>query len=160
MGEALEANQPGSVWRLLENEVGTIGEPQPVAGGCINHSAILTLAASGRQVFAKTNRADNLPMFEAEAYSLEKLAEPRALLVPEPIRCGVVGDFAYLLVDYLPLGRGTPRQHHVLGEKLAELHRHESEDGRFGWEHDNFIGSTPQPNDWCDRWADFFAARI
>ena len=151
---------PGSVWQLLGEVIGTTGAPEPVAGGCINHSAILTLPGSGHRVFAKTNRAEKLPMFKAEAFSLHRLQAARELLVPEAITSGTVGDYSYLILGYLPLGRGTPRQHHVLGEQLARLHRHESPDGRFGWEHDNVIGATDQPNAWSERWADFFSARI
>src|SRR5690606_27018197 len=29
----------------------------------------------------------------------------------------------------------------------------------FGFEHDNYLGSTPQPNGWMDDWADFWGTR-
>ena len=149
-----------SVWQLLGDEIGVSGDPIPVAGGCINHCAIITLAGSGRQVFAKGNSADKLSMFEAEAHSLSRLASARAVLVPEPVRSGVIGDFSFLLMSYVPIGRGTPYQFRTLGKQVAALHREVSGDGRFGWSRDNFIGATPQPNAWDDDWARFFAHRI
>ena len=146
-----------SVWQLLADVIGTVGDPVPVAGGCINHCATLTLSGSLRRVFAKTNSVEKELMFEVEARALVDLAATKAIRVPEVIRCGVVGEHAYLLLEHIPLGHGTPRQHHVLGEKLAALHQTTSPDGRFGWGRDNVIGETPQPNPWTDDWATFFA---
>jgi fructosamine-3-kinase len=144
-----------SVWQLLAEAIGTSAEVRPVAGGCINHSAILLLP-SGRPVFAKTNSADKLPMFEAEAIGLKAL-EGSGVRVPEVLDCGVVGDYAYLILERIVMVRGTPRHHHRLGEKLAKLHRREPHDARFGFQRDNFIGATPQQNPWTDDWATFFA---
>ena len=145
-----------SVWRLLADEIGASGDPVPVAGGCINHCALLTLSGGGRRVFAKTNSADKLAMFEAEGIALMALAATHTLRVPEVVRCGIVGDHSFLVLEHLPLGRGTPEQFYKAGERLAALHRHCSEDGRFGFTVDNFIGATPQANPWHDSWAEFF----
>jgi fructosamine-3-kinase len=40
---------------------------------------------------------------------------------------------------------------------LAAAHR--STGPRFGWQRDNYIGSTPQRNGWCDTWAQFWIER-
>ena len=96
-------------------------------------------------------------MFEAEGIALMALAATATLRGPEVIRFGVVGDYSFLVLEHLPLGRGTPEQFHTLGEKLAALHRASSEDGRFGFTLDNYIGATPQANPWNGSWADFFA---
>jgi fructosamine-3-kinase len=45
----------------------------------------------------------------------------------------------------------------ALGAMLAQLHQSRGE--RFGWARDNYIGSTPQPNGWCERWAQFWRER-
>ena len=45
----------------------------PVGGGCIHNAWRLTLA-DGQELFAKTNRAELLPVLEAEAQGLEALA--------------------------------------------------------------------------------------
>ena len=42
-----------------------------------------------------------------------------------------------------------------MGTQLAQLHRHEN--ARYGWDHDNWIGSFPQINTWHDEWVEFFA---
>ena len=47
------------------------------------------------------------------------------------------------------------------GAALADLHRRSlvGADGRFGWQQDNFIGSSPQANGWLAGWGEFFAER-
>ena len=40
---------------------------------------------------------------------------------------------------------------------MAELHRTKGE--RFGYESDNYIGATPQPNEWSNSWVEFFRER-
>ena len=42
----------------------------------------------------------------------------------------------------------------LLGEQLAALHRCTGKN--FGFAQDNFIGTTPQPNDWKNDWIDFW----
>lgn len=42
-----------------------------------------------------------------------------------------------------------------LGERLAELHRHGSD--QFGYDIDNVIGPLPQPNPWTASWGRFYA---
>lgn len=43
-----------------------------------------------------------------------------------------------------------------MGKELAQMHRHTSKNGEFGWEIDNTIGATPQPNGWRDTWVEFW----
>ncbi len=145
-----------TVWQLLADEIEAYGEPQLVAGGCINHCAILTVSGTGERVFAKTNSADKEEMFKAEAFSLMILAKTNTIRVPGVYRVGVVGEFSYLILEYIPMRSGSLRQFHVLGEKLAALHLQTTEDGPFGWRTDNFIGKTPQPNPSTPDWATFF----
>ena len=44
-----------------------------------------------------------------------------------------------------------------MGRMLAEAHRKRGP--RFGWHRDNYIGTTPQQNGWCDDWAEFWRER-
>jgi fructosamine-3-kinase len=137
----------------------------PVGGGCI-HSAWRLALADGQELFAKTNRAELLPVLEAEAQGLEALARAieqgqSSLRVPRPCGLGLAGGEAVLLLNWLELG--TPmdpaQAWEALGAGLAQLHRGSliGHDGRFGWERDNFIGSGPQANRWGETWGAFFA---
>lgn len=128
---------------------------QAVGGGCIN-SAVL-LADKDRRFFVKTNNAARSAMFAAEAEALEELRRARAVRVPEPVCHGVDGDRSFLVLEYLdlePLEGAAPER---LGRALAALHRVTR--SQFGWNCDNTLGSTPQPNTPTDDWVEFWRVR-
>jgi fructosamine-3-kinase len=52
-------------------------------------------------------------------------------------------------------GRDFPAE---FGRRFARLHR-STRGARFGFPHDNYLGSTPQPNGWSDDGCDFFRRR-
>lgn len=146
-------------WATIAGHIGsatgktfTPQRPQQVGGGCINTTAILRDGARG--FFVKTNGSERLEMFAAEAAGLAELAATGTLRVPEPICWGQTDTHSYLVLELLELG--GPRKDAAAGRQLAALHRISSE--TFGWPRDNFIGSTPQPNnqsrDWMGFWRD------
>lgn len=85
---------------------------------------------------------------ELEAEGLQALAAAGAP-VPEVLRAD-----ADLLVLVEVSG---PPEWGGLGEALAQVHRIQSKDGRFGWQRDNVIGPLPQPNGWREDWPTFYA---
>lgn len=137
----------------------------PLGGGCIHQAWRLNLA-DGRSVFAKTNAAAALPMFEAERNGLKQLAKhaPAALVIPEPLALGVANDRAVLLLSWLELadlsGVAAESAWSQCGQALAQLHRSSAGSSPalgYGALADNFIGSAPQPNGWRSDWGVFFA---
>jgi len=128
---------------------------RPVGGGDIN--AAWRLDTSSGPVFVKTGATDALSMFEAEAEGLAELASAAALRVPDVLGSGVAGNTAFLILEWLDITAPTADTETLLGEQLAETHRHQQE--RFGWRRDNTIGRTPQINTPADDWLEFFATR-
>jgi fructosamine-3-kinase len=121
-----------------------------VAGGDIHAAAVLEDGA--RRFFVKTNRAERLPWFEAEAEALAALAATGVVRVPRGICSGVADGQAFLVLECLSLhDRGDAAR---LGEQLAALHA--LAQPRYGWARDNWIGGTPQPNGWHDDWVAFW----
>jgi fructosamine-3-kinase len=129
-----------------------IAGAQAVGGGCINHGYRLDTDAG--PFFLKLNSASHVAMFEAEAAGLEEIAAAGALRVPRPIAWGGDASRAWLLLEFLPLGRASGQGQRELGQRLARMHHHTSE--RFGWTRDNHIGSTPQRNAPSDDWIAFW----
>lgn len=129
------------------------GSVQGIAGGSIN-SCYRISDRDGRDWFLKVNQADCAGMFAAELAGLQELRGALAVHVPEAVATGSCEDGAWLLMEYLQLEPGTAEAASRLGERLALQHRHVR--GRCGWERDNTIGSTPQPNGWCDDWLTFW----
>jgi fructosamine-3-kinase len=125
------------------------GDPEPVGGGCIHNAFVLG------DYFLKTNRPSFLEMFEAEADGLRAIRATGTIRAPEPVIAGAGESAAFLAMERMDLGgRGDEG---ALGEQIAALHR--CTDAAHGWERDNFIGSTPQPNQPCGDWAEFFRDR-
>ena len=115
-----------------------------------------TEVLQGRQVFVK--RASDGAMLACEADGLRALAAAGAIRVPAILAEGVAVDDAHLVLEWLDLT--APTKPVALGRALAALHGATAPIGprgeRFGWHRDNFIGATPQINDWADDWTAFF----
>jgi len=124
----------------------------PVSGGCIHRC--YAVRASGARRFVKTNSAQYADAFAAEADGLEALAGA-GLRAPRPIAHGSAGAEAYLVLEYLELGRGGDFA--AMGRMLARAHSRPGP--RFGWHRDNYIGSSPQQNGWRDDWSEFWRER-
>lgn len=141
------------ICRHIADTLGGAGQPggdHSVGGGCINQTR--RMVCDGRRYFVKLNSAELASMFEAEALGLAAMAASDSIRVPQPICWGTTAGHAYLVMEHLDMGgRGSPRS---LGRKLAALHRHTQ--AQFGWERDNTIGSTPQPNRLNEDWIDFW----
>ena len=132
----------------------SVQQQRSLSGGSINSAFMLTGDEGGREksYFVKTNRAGWGEMFAAEAKALAVMAETNAIMVPNPVCTGDDQTHSYIVMEYLELD-GLCNQVQ-LGEQLAAMHRVTKD--KFGWEIDNTIGATPQPNAWQDNWIDFW----
>jgi len=122
-----------------------------LGGGCIADAAVAEFA-DGSRVFVK--RAAGAPgMFEREAEGLRALAATAAIRVPRVL--AVSPDALVLeMIEAAPRRAGFFED---FGRRFAGLHGHRGK--ACGFPHDNFIGSTPQPNrplddDWARAAAD------
>ena len=136
---------------LAEQKLGQAVRLDRVGGGCINNGAVL-VTETGAQFFLKTNSYCSADMFAREADGLRALARaeggPR---VPEVYLHGA--DFL-LIEDLAP----APRSRSYWGDfgrQMAALHNFTAE--KFGFEADNYLGSTPQPNPWTVDGFEFYA---
>lgn len=102
--------------------------------------------------FAPSANADPL---RAEADGLAALAG--ALRVPRVLGRGEAGGMAWLALEWLDLRSPDTATAAAFGRALASGHRRSAR--AFGWEHDNWIGASPQRNGWVEDWARFFAER-
>ncbi len=145
-------------WQAINQKITQVtgrpfaGTPQGSrGGGCIHNNQIVS--DGERQFFIKINRESELDLFITEALGLRALGASNWIKVPQVIGWGVAGQQAYLILEYLSL---TQRGNwFLLGQQLAQMHR-QSGGNQFGWERDNYIGATPQKNDWHSQWPDFF----
>jgi fructosamine-3-kinase len=109
---------------------------------------------------AKTNDAGRLGLFREEAAGLEALARTKTVLVPEPLVVTAGSSVAVLLMTAMNTDRVGQEAWTRFGRELAALHGSEPHDGSgYGFETDNHLGTTLQPNRWHDDWVRFNAER-
>jgi fructosamine-3-kinase len=136
------------------------GEPfellstQSLSGGDINSA--YRFQGRQRSYFVKLNHPHLLPMFTAELAGLQALAATKTLRVPLPITCGASSEHAFIVLEIIEWGANSPTASRLLGQQLARLHQQPQT--YFGWQLDNTIGTTPQPNphhtDWLVFWRE------
>jgi fructosamine-3-kinase len=135
---------------VKDNAYGQIVDMQPVGGGCISNGQILT-TQSGTTFFLKSNRNAPSDMFIRESEGLAALRSSNGPTIPQVYLHG--HDFI-LLEDLTPAPKINDYWH-IFGRKLAVLHS--KTNPLFGFDHDNYIGSTRQPNPWTENGYNFFA---
>ena len=123
-----------------------------VTGGGINDS--WKVQAGNDIYFLKTNTFSDNTNFQAEKYALKQLKTADSLVTPNVLACDRIEGHNLLLLEYFHLEQSG--NWFQMGEQLALLHRDNTE-SRFGWQHNNFIGSTLQNNQWSSCWASFYA---
>lgn len=128
-----------------------IERTRDVSGGCINRALVLDGGAT--RFFAKLNEARFDAAFAAEADGLNALAKS-GIRAPDVIAHGLVGESAFLVLEYLALGAGSDAAYRALARQLAATHAHHATG--FGWHRDNYIGATVQYNRECASWVEFW----
>jgi protein-ribulosamine 3-kinase len=126
--------------------------PRSVGGGDI--SAAWRLQTTDGPLFLKTTKASGFDMFEAEADGLSALANANAVRVPQVRALTPFDDGSLIALEWLELGEASMKISSAFGQQLADLHRRTQE--QFGWNRDNYLGLTQQPNGCADNWLDFY----
>ncbi len=146
-------------WLTISNQISeTTGlpfnpvEPRHIGGGCINTA--VRLMDENQAYFVKLNSASLIDMFEAESLGLKEMAESGTIRVPKPVCSGIADGQSYLVMEYLEMGQASRDGRAMAGRQLAQMHQ--TDWHSFGWQRDNTIGSTPQPNDPNGSWVEFW----
>lgn len=143
-------------WARLEASLAAsdivVRSRQPVAGGDI--AAAFRVETEAGPVFLKTLPAAEGGILEAERDGLAALAATATIRTPTVLASGATERDAWLALEWLDLRGLSGAAERELGRALAKLHR--TTNDRFGWHRDNFIGRTPQKNDWQADWPAFF----
>lgn len=127
----------------------------PVHGGDINRA--FRLETMRRRYFVKTNEAPAaLTMFLGESDGLERILKATAPAhAPRPFMAGHAAGEAFLLMTWIEAGdKQQPGAQEALGRLLATLHQNRAH--RFGFKHDNYIGTLAQSNATAADWTAFF----
>ncbi|MEM7054111.1 MAG: fructosamine kinase family protein [Pseudomonadota bacterium] len=125
---------------------------EPVSGGSIAHA--YRLSDGNQTAFVKCMNSQHANVLEAECAGLRLLADTQTVAIPEVIASGRFDQLSWLALRWIDMQPLSDLGEQQLGQQLAAMHRHQAE--RYGLNHDNFIGRTPQPNDPDKSWTDFF----
>ncbi|NLS12657.1 fructosamine kinase family protein [Vibrio sp. SM6] len=132
-----------------------IDERIAIDGGDINQCYMLS--DGEERYFIKINERRHRVVFEAEARNLAALRASSTLFVPEFVATGATGERAFIILNYIPTRALALDSDSIkLGEQLARLHLW-GEQKEYGFDEDNYIGTTLQPNSWHKRWSSFFS---
>src|SRR5690606_22578894 len=115
---------------------------RPVAGGSISETR--RFETSRGPLLLKLEPRDALDRLESEAEGLAALRRAQAIAVPEVLAHGSAGAHAFLVIEWIEFGAKSETAQRRLGAALAALHRRRGD--AFGWQCDNYIRRTPQPN--------------
>ncbi len=128
-------------------------DSRALAGGDINEVYFLKCREGNFAV--KINNASKFPgMFEAEEKGLQLLRHTNSFKIPRVVASGNFEMHSYLLLEYLEPGNPSKNFWELFAEKLAALHK--TTNANFGLDHDNYIGSLPQKNQWHESASEFY----
>ena len=138
------------------------GEPARIvtqasaSGGSINDARVIQLE-DGRKFFLKSNSAPLPQMFPREADGLNALTKVGAIRVPRALGTGGENNGAspFIVMEHITQGSPIAGFYDEFGGGFARLHK-ESAAEKFGFDADNYIGSTPQKNSWNESWVEFW----
>jgi protein-ribulosamine 3-kinase len=141
--------------RLLRDAgvISPVHSARRLGGGSINQAACVVLD-DGMKLFVKSNDVSHAGMMRAERAGLIALGQAGAR-VPRIIAYGEDSRHQVLVLEYIESGSRTGTFYRSAAETLAQLHGTPVE-YTYGFESDNYIGSTPQRNAPRSMWGEFF----
>jgi len=119
-----------------------------------NYNQGILLDSSLGFFFLKINFDHEKHLLAKEAKGLDILRESTFLQVPNTFGSGRIGDYNYLLSEFIATGKHKSDYWETLGLGIAHLHMTSAK--KFGLSEDNYIASLPQKNTSSDHWLDFF----
>ena len=156
----MNASLRDAVEKAIASGSGThsaIAKLEGASGGCISQAQTIILD-DGRRFFLKWNPAPLPEMFERECDGLRALEAVSVIRVPRSVAVGGEAgtDVApFIVMECIEIGAAGPSFFEEFGRAFAEFHRRGAGQ-RFGFDTDNYIGATPQPNTWCSDWCTFW----
>ncbi len=163
-GRAMVASASDEISSIINHDLGLGKVTAAVKVGTSGWATMRTFTTEeGETYFAKVSREDPA-MFVGEAASLRALHRTGTVRVPEVFHTAKLNsvDASFILMEKLNLKFVWGMSQ--LGQAMAQLHLAppvlpEAQAGQFGFNVDNTIGSTPQPNGWMSDWVEFFRER-
>ena len=126
-----------------------------VGGSSWSSAYKLTTSQPGLELFVKTARGRSSDsMFKGEAMGLTAMYESTdTLSIPKVYSYGDAGNGSFIIMEYLKFTSGIDMK--ALGAAVGAMHLHGTSDS-YGFDVNNTIGGTSQPNPRTKDWPEFF----
>ncbi|WP_339874562.1 fructosamine kinase family protein [uncultured Algoriphagus sp.] len=141
--------------RILVEKIGSETElkyASKIAAG--NHNQGIRVETNKGVFFLKLNFDHEKDVLQREAEGLEALRKSTFLKIPQIHGYGRIGDYNFLLTEFIQADRNSADYWENLGLGLAHLHLTHQE--KFGLNNNNYIASIPQKNCPTQNWTEFF----
>lgn len=93
-------------------------------------------------------------LYGSQANGLNAIKRMDSIRVPEVFRYGMVEEWSFIILGWLPLSAHTKQSKRILGEELAKMHQIKAPFA-FGFFEDNYLDETLQNNAWSKDWVQF-----
>jgi len=123
----------------------SIASYYPCSGGCISDAYVFK-TKDEKSYFLKVGSKSE--MYRREEEGLKELAQ--ATRVPKVF----YAEDDFIVMEYIVPGQAKRDTFRNFGRDLAKLHKYHGD--KFGFNANNFIGSTPQINTRMDSWCEFY----
>ncbi|MCL9783298.1 fructosamine kinase family protein [Vibrio sp. S4M6] len=132
-----------------------ISEKTKLSGGDISESYMISDGQD--RYFVKVNTRECHSIFEIEAENIKALRTTDTIYIPELVMTGTTKSHSFIVLNYLSIKPlDDPQNSYLFGQQLARLHSW-GDQGEYGFDRDNYIGTTIQPNPWHRKWHRFFS---
>ena len=99
---------------------------------------------------------NELERLESESLGLKLLTENGVFIVPDCITTGANIEFSFIVLEWLEFDKQPHPTWNAMGKGLAMLHQ-KHQQAMFGFDVDNYLATTVQPNSWHKKWYIFYA---
>lgn len=131
-----------------------IKDKRSISGGDISQAYLISDGTF--QFFVKVNKTQFIDNFNCEAHALSTIEHTDSISCPKVICVEQSKAHSFLVLNYLNFDDQQGCDWEKAGKKLAKMHLNSAQ-AMFGFEDDNYIGNTLQPNKWHKNWASFFS---
>ena len=106
--------------------------------------------------FVKIALKSEFERLESESRGLKLLANNSFFTVPRCITTGANIEYSFIVLSWLVLDKQPHTQWQKMGTQLAQMHQ-KHDQAMFGFDIDNHLATTVQPNRWHKKWDVFYA---
>lgn len=121
-----------------------------------HHTRLFKISDHQHYFLVKIDDKSAIDKFDSERFALNELIQESLFYVPDSICTGLTQSHAFHVIEWLALSDDSCDNWYDMGVFLAKMHQ-KHEQAMFGFELDNYLGDTVQPNQWHKKWDCFFS---